>query len=146
MPTAAKLVAALCFALLGFVTAVVLRGTLPASQPEGFMYPVAIGAGAICGWMVSGSAKRAGYIEAAGTGLRTAVISVVTALGTLSLGTMWQTAMAGRYRGPMDAVLDVINEFIDFGSMLGSGPVIGTLLIGGILAGMVTENAGRRWR
>lgn len=146
MPTAAKLVAALCFALLGLVTVAVLRGTLTGAQDENMLFVVAAVAGAVCGWMVSGSAKRAGYIEAASTGVRTAMVSVIAALGALSLNAMWQTAMAGRYRGPMDAVLDIVNEFIDFGALLLTGPVIGTLLIGGLLAGMVTENAGRRWR
>ena len=146
MPTAAKLVAAICFALLGLLTAAVLRETLPETQREGYLFPGAVLAGVLCGWHVSGSAPRAGYLEAASTGLRTTVIAVIVALGAFSIGTMWQTAMYGRYRGPMDAVLDIVNEFIDFGSMLLVGPVIGTLLLGGIVAGILTENAGRRWR
>lgn len=146
MPTAAKLVAAICFAVLGLVTVAVLSGSLAGIRAEPMLYAVAAGAGAICGWTGSGAAKRASYVEAASTGLGTAVISVIAALGALSLNEMWQTAMAGRYRGPMDALLDIINEFIDFGTLLMTGPVIGTLLVGGLLAGVVTENAGRRWR
>ena len=89
MPTAAKLVAAICFALLGLLTAAVLRETLPETQREGYLFPGAVLAGVLCGWRVSGSAPRAGYLEAASTGLRTTVIAVIVDLGAFPIGTLW---------------------------------------------------------
>ncbi|ESW61482.1 MAG: tellurium resistance protein [Rhodobacter sp. CACIA14H1] len=146
MPTAAKLVAAFCFALLAFVTCIAVEGTLPEDTRIGYIYEVSIASGALCGWFISGSARRTGYAEAAATGLRTAVTATVVALGTLALATMIAISMKGRYRGPTDAVLDIFQKFAEFGLLTLSIPALGTLFFGGMLAGIVTENAGRRWR
>lgn len=146
MPTAAKLVAALCFGFLAWVVCIVLEGVMPDNQRVGYLYPVSILLAAICGWFVSGAAARARLAEAAATGMRTAVTAALVVLVAFAVGTMWDTAMRGRYRGPMDAVLDIVHRFLEFGGMMISVPVIATLLIGGAVAGMVTESAGRRWR
>lgn len=146
MPTAAKLVAALCFAFLAWVVCIVVEGVLPETERVGNLYPVSIVSGALAGWFISGAAKRAKYHEAASTGLRTAASAIIVALLTFSVATMLQIAMRGRYRGPMEALLDIVHQFLGFGTVLLSAPVIVALLVGGAIAGMVTEYAGRRWR
>jgi hypothetical protein len=146
MPTAAKLVAALSFALLAFLACSVLEGTLPEGEQIGHLYEVAIASAALTGWFVSGAARRTGYAEAAATGLRTTTTAVVVALTVLSVGTMWTTAMRGLYRGMVDAILDIFQTFVDFAGLLLPVVVLGTLFFGGMLAGMITEWAGRRWR
>jgi len=146
MPTAAKLVAALSFAFLAWVTGIMIEGVMPENQRVGYLYPVAIASGVIAGWFVSGAAKRARWIDAASTGMRTAVTATLIALVSFSVGTMIQISMRGRYRGPMDALLDIVNQFFNFGSLLLFLPVVVTILLGGAVAGMVTEVAGRRWR
>lgn len=146
MPTAAKLVAALSFAFLAWVVCITVEGVMPEDQRIGYLYPVSIAAGALAGWFVSGAAKRAKYHEAAATGIRTAFTATFISLLTLSVATMLTIAMRGRYRGPMDALLDIVNQFIDFGMILVAAPVIVAIFVGGAIAGMVTESAGRRWR
>jgi len=146
MPTAAKLVAAVSFAVLAWVVCIVLEGVLPEDQRIGYIYEVSIVCATLMGWFISGAAKRAGYAEAAATGLRTTTTAVVASLLVLSIGTMWSEATRGRFRGPMDAVLDVFDKFVEFGFMLLPVVVLGTLFFGGMLAGMMTEWAGRRWR
>ena len=46
----------------------------------------------------------------------------------------------------MDAVLDVFQKFLDFGMLATPLVVVGAIFFGGLLAGMATEYAGRRWR
>jgi hypothetical protein len=146
MPTAAKLVAALSFAFLAWVVCIVVEGVLPANERVGNLYPVSIVCGALAGWFISGAAKRAKYHEAASTGIRTVATAIILALGTFSVATMLQIAFRGRYRGPMEALLDIVHQFLGFGTVLLSASVIVALLLGGAIAGMVTEYAGRRWR
>lgn len=146
MPTAAKLVAALSFAFAAWVVCIVLEGLLPEAQRLGQMYPVSILIGALGGWYVSGAAPRASMVEAATTGLRTATIITICALFAFAIGTMLQVAMRGLYGGPMEAFLDIFNEFMDFGAMILNVPTLATIALSGIIAGMVTEAAGRRWR
>lgn len=146
MPTAAKLVAALSFAFAAWVVCIVLEGLLPEAQRVGRLYPVSIAIGALGGWFISGAAPRSSYAEAAATGLRTATTVTICALFAFALGTMIQISLRGLYRGPMDAVLDVFNEFMDFGVMILNAPTLAAIALGGIFAGMLTESAGRRWR
>ena len=58
MPTAAKLVAAFAFAMLGFATCLVLREVMPESLRVGRMFEAAVLCGALSGWMISGRARR----------------------------------------------------------------------------------------
>lgn len=146
MPTAAKLVAALSFAFVAWVVCIVIEGLLPEAQRVGRLYPVSIGVGALAGWFVSGAAARSSFFEAAATGLRTATVATICALFAFALGTMLDIAMRGLYQGPMEAVLDVFNEFMDFGALILNVPTLSAIAIGGVIAGMVTESAGRRWR
>lgn len=146
MPTAAKLVAAFAFAMLGFATCLVLREVMPESLRVGRMFEAAVLCGALSGWMISGRARRGSLAEAAATGLRATSVGVLSALVLLAVGAMIKASLRGRYRGPMDAVLDVFERFVDYGSALLAVPVLGMLFFGGMLAGMVTEAAGRRWR
>ena len=146
MPTAAKLVAALSFAFLAWVVCIVIESIMPADQRVGQMYPVSIAIGAICGWFISGAAKRARHLEAASTGIRTAILAALAVLLTFAVTTMLEISMRGRYRGPMDALLDIVNQFIDYAALLMSVEVAVAVLVGGAIAGMITESAGRRWR
>ena len=84
MPTAAKLVAAISFALLALVASIVVEGTLPEGRRIGYTYEVSMAVAALCGWFVSGAARRTGYAEAAATGLRTTVIATVGAVFSLA--------------------------------------------------------------
>ena len=146
MPTAAKLVAALSFAFLAFLTGTLIEAALPASERAGYLYPVSIAAGALAGWFVSGAARRARLHEAAATGMRTAVMATIMALFAFALGSMLTIAMRGFYRGPFEAVLDIVNQFFDHAALLMHLHIVVTILLGGAIAGMVTESAGRRWR
>lgn len=146
MPTAAKLVAALCFAALAFATCMAVQATMPENTRTGYMVEVAMACAALMGWRVSGSAPRMGYAEAAATGLRTATTAVIVTLLVLAVVTMWNTAMQGRYPKPMNAVLDIFDHIAEFGALLLPWSVLGTLFLGSLLAGVVTEWAGRRWR
>ena len=50
-----------------------------------------------------------------------------------------------RYDGPGEAVTDVFQMFVDHAIMMATPEIIGTLLIGGIVGGLVTEFLGRRF-
>lgn len=146
MPTAAKLVAALGFAFLAWVVCIVIEGVLPEDQRIGRLYPVSIALAALAGWFISGAARRARYVEAASTGMRTAMTAALAALLAFAVATMIQISLRGGYRGPMEAVLDIVNQFVDYGVQIAHISVLAAILLGGALAGMLTEWAGRRWR
>ena len=146
MPTGAKLVAAICFAAVGWILANYYAMNMPDASAAGPIREGAAVLGAIVGWMVMGPSVGKGYVEAAGSGVKTAVVLTVVALFALSLREMLDNSVKMRYDGALDAFLDVFHTMAERSQALLSLGVFGTLLIGGIIGGLLTENAGRRWR
>lgn len=148
MPTAAKAVAALAFALVAYFAAqgVKAPGVMPEGTQFGWFSEITAGIGFLCGWIVMGGLVGKGYGEAAASGLRVSVTIVFWALLGFAIYDMVQQSMKMRYHGPMEAVLDVFNIMLVNGKRLGTLEILGTLAVGGVLGGVVAEWAGRRWK
>lgn len=146
MPTGAKLVAAACFAVVGWVMSNYYAMNMPDASAAGPMREWAALIGAIIGWMVMGPSVGRGYVEAAGSGIKTAVVLAVAALFLLALREMLDNSVKMRYDGALDAILDVFQVMARRSEALLSAGVFGTILFGGIVGGLLTENAGRRWK
>ncbi len=146
MPTGAKLMAALSFAVVGWVLANYYAMNAPDSAALGPVREVAALVGAIVGWKLMGPAVGKGYVEAAGAGVKTAVVLAVVALFLLGLKEMLDNSVKMRYDGALDAILDIFQTMVKRSEGLLSLGVFGTILLGGIIAGLLTENAGRRWK
>lgn len=146
MPTGAKLVAAICFAVVGWILANYYSLNMPDASAAGPIREGAAVVGAIVGWMVMGPSVGKGYVEAAGSGIKTAVVLAVVALFALSLREMLDNSVKLRYDGALDAILDIFHTMAERSQALLSLGVFGTILLGGIIAGLLTENAGRRWK
>ena len=145
MPTASKLVAAVAYALLGFLAALTFVKYLPDGTPLGYFREITAAIGFIVGWLVMGKLTRKGYREAINSGLVTALLLVFWALLAFSLYFMLRKSMRMMYDGPMEAVLGVFQLMFDYGKMLLVPDMLGVILVGGIVAGLVCEWAGKRW-
>lgn len=146
MPTGAKLVAAACFAVVGWVMSNYYAMNMPDASAAGPMREWAALIGAIIGWMVMGPSVGRGYVEAAGSGIKTAVVLAVAALFLLALREMLDNSVKMRYDGALDAFLDIFQTMAKRSGALVSLGVFGTILFGGVVGGLLTENAGRRWK
>jgi hypothetical protein len=146
MPTGAKLVAAVCYAVVGWVLANYYAVNMPDASSSGPIREAAGLVGVIVGWMVMGPSVGKGYVEAAGSGIKTAVVLAVVALFLLAMREMLENSVKLRYEGPLDAILDVFQTMAQRSYGLLSLGVFGTILFGGIVSGLLTENASRRWK
>lgn len=146
MPTGAKLMAAISFAVVGWVMANYYAINMPDAAAAGPIREGAALTGVIIGWSVMGNSTGKGYVEAAGSGIKTAVLLAVAALFLLALSEMLDNSVKMRYDTAMDAILDVFQTMAKRSHALLSLGVFGTILFGGIVAGLLTENAGRRWK
>lgn len=150
MPTASKLVAALCFAFTGFFVAESYRMGLIAREQSGLAFDgmqlVMAAIGAICGWRIMGRLAGKGWAAAMGTGLRTAVTVVFWALLLFAIQRMVRKALQRLYGdSPMEAVVDIFALMLDYAMQLAQPEVLVAILLGGVLGGLATEWAGRRW-
>lgn len=151
MPTAPKLVAAACFAALGFFAAAAfVRGLIARDQAAlvvAYMVPVMTLIGMVCGWRIMGQLSGRGWAAAIGTGLRTAVTVMFWALLVFSAQRMMEKAFQRLYGdSPMEAVVDIFALLLDYVMQLNDPEVLAALALGGVLGGLATEMAGRRWK
>ena len=145
MPTAAKLVAAVAFAAFCYIAADAFKPAMPERTVWGAFNIVCAVVGLLCGWVVMGSLVGRGYQAAMGYGLRTIITCVFWVVILFSIYEAVLRSTKGRYDGPMAAVLgmfDLALEYLKLGAM---PTLIGTLVAGGIVGGLLSEWAGRRW-
>tara|TARA_R110000751_G_scaffold80580_4_gene162616 strand:+ start:5134 stop:5574 length:441 start_codon:yes stop_codon:yes gene_type:complete len=146
MPDAARLVAAICLAILAFVVSGQIVPLMPESTDFGYFLYVNIALGAVVGWFVMGKRAGRGVTSAINNGLTGVLVFVLWGLFIQACNEMVRLAMRNRYDGPFEAVVDVFKIGAEYGLILLVPLVIGTLVAGGILAGLATEVAWRKWR
>ncbi|MEZ5779487.1 MAG: TrgA family protein [Paracoccaceae bacterium] len=146
MPTAAKLFAAIAFALLAFFAAEVVKPNMPPGTQFGYFSFYCLLIGLVCGWRIMGPAAGKGNVEAVNAGIRTAVAIVLIALLIFSIYEMMIQAWRQYYDGPMEAIVGIFGIALDFGRGVLVWDVMAVLLVGGGLAGLLSEWAARRWK
>lgn len=145
MPTGAKLMGALSFAVVGWLIANAYIPQMPEVEAVGFMREMVAAVGAIVGWRVMGSSVGKGYVAALGSGWKTVIVLVFFSLLMFGLYEMLLDSVKMRYAGPGEAIIDVFNKMMVRSRALLSWGCLGAAVIGGGIAGMLTENASRRW-
>ena len=146
MPTAAKMVAGIMMAAVAWFVSGMVKGLLPEGTPTGIMAELNAVIGFIMGWLIIGSRAGDGYKAAIGYGWTAVVASLFWILVLWGGYEMTINATRLRYGGPMEAIADFFQINVDYLITMGTGEVIATLLLGGAVAGMMGEWAGRRWR
>lgn len=145
MPTAAKLISAVAFAIVALIAATAFVTHMPEGSRIGLFPEITAGIGFAVGWLVMGGLVGQGYGEAAGSGLRTSVTLVFFTLLGFAIYLMVQKSYKMVYDGPMEAVLGVFEIMLEYGQMMLVPDVLGVLAVGGVLGGLAAEWAGRRW-
>lgn len=146
MPTAAKLAAAVFFAVLGYLTAELIKPLMPEGMQFGYFSVACAAIGAATGWRVMGVLVGRTWRAAIESGLRTMVTMVFWSVLLLAIYDMVQQSMKLRYDGPVEAIQAVFEISLEYLKVMINAAVIATLLAGGVLGGLFTEWASRRWR
>jgi len=146
MPTGAKGMAAIAFAVVGWMIAHAYIPNMPEAGNVGLLREMVAVLGGIIGWKVMGNSVGKGYLAAVGSGWKTVVVLVFFALLFGAIYEMLMLSVRMRYDGPFEAVVDVFKRMLDRSILLPTVPVIAVMLFGGGVAGVVSENASRRWR
>lgn len=145
MPTAPKLIAALLFGALAFFVSDLVKPLLPEGTQFGAFSVVNAAMGALMGWKISG-ARAGGSMQASlGYGLTTAAVTVFWCLFLWSGYLMVEASMRLRYDGPVEALQDMGTMMITFGRTMGTPGIIGSLLVGSLVFGWLTEQVARRY-
>lgn len=146
MPTAAKLVAALCLAALGYVVSDLIRPLMPASTDFGMFNFVNALLGLVVGWTVVGNRAGRGMSAAIGNGFTGTAALVFWGLFVQATNEMVRRSFARHFDSMVEAIAAIFEHMVEYGEIMIDAKVIVVLLLGGIAAGIVTEFAASRWR
>jgi hypothetical protein len=146
MPTAAKLVAGILWALLAWFASNLIKPYFPEGMDLGLFAEVNAALGFLLGWAMAGPRAGMGYSAAISYGLTTTVFLVVSGVFLHSFVEMVRLSLRRLYEGPVEGLVAVFGLMIKYFGIMAQTEVLVTLLVGGIVAGLVTEWSGRRWR
>ncbi|MDW4551412.1 TrgA family protein [Defluviimonas sp. D31] len=145
MPTAAKLFAAFAFAVVAFFAAEVFKPHMPEGTQFGYFSFVSALIGVVAGWRVMGPDAGRGNWMAVNSGIKTSACAVGLALLIFSTYEMLRLAFRPAYKSPMEAVVGIFELAVEYSISLIAWDVLVVLVVGGALAGLLSEWAARRW-
>lgn len=139
MPTAAKLVGSLLFALLGFVVTRLAEPLMEGLLTVSFAATINAAIGAGVGWFIAGRRAGGGWRAGLDNGLTTTICGLLLTIGVHGAIFMLRTAMRGRYRDPMDALEAMATYWITVAARLAVPQIALLLLLGGLAIGLMLE-------
>jgi len=146
MPTAARLVAAILLAILGWILSDMIRPLMPEGTDFGWFNFVNAFIGLCVGWTVMGSRAGRGFVQGINNGITGVAMLFIWGLGVHSCYEMFRLAMRNRYDGPMEAITEIFLIASEFGLTIGTPLVIGTAIAGALIIGPAADFAAKRWR
>lgn len=139
MPTGAKLVAALAFAALAFFLSDLIKPLYPEGTQFGWFSPLNAAIGAVMGWRIMGTGAGDTYRRTFGYGLTTLAATVFWCLLIWSGHEMLINSTRLRYDGPVEALQEMAQIYVDHARTAGVSQVIWPALIGALFAGWLTH-------
>ncbi len=145
-PTASRLVAALSLAVLAFILSGQIMPLMPEGTDFGYFTQVNIALGCIVGWKVMGTRAGRGFVPGVNNGLTGAAVMVLLGLFLQGAVEMFRLAHRHVYDGPFEAVAAIFTIGLEYFFIMAVPNVLVTIAIGGVLAGLITEEAAKRWK
>lgn len=133
-------------------TAYLVAGQVMAAWPEDYAFGafrwVSLGLGLWSGWTFVGRrvTRRSSLAEAIGYGLTGMVMLLLLGFFVFAGNEALRKALDRRYHGPIEAILDMLPISARWGANLMHPDIIATLLLGGVLSGLLARLVDRIWR
>ncbi|NUH64311.1 TrgA family protein [Sulfitobacter sp. S0837] len=145
MPSAARLMGAVCLSALAFVLSGMVIPLMPESTDFGYFVPLNMVLGLGIGWVVMGSRAGRGTTAAINNGFAGAFVLMLWGIGVQAAYEMFRRAMRNRYDDPFEALVAVFQIAAEYGLMVATAPIAIALVVGAVICGLLTEFAFNRW-
>lgn len=146
MPTAARLMAGLCLAIVGFIISEMVKPLMPESTDFGYFVQVNVILGFLVGWIVMGKRAGRGFTAAINNGLTGVFVLFLWGIGLQSANEMFRLAKRNRYDGPLEAIVDTFTIGAEYGLTIATKEIGIAFLVSAVVSGLLTEYAGNKWR
>lgn len=146
MPSAARLMGAVCLAVLAFILSGMVMPLMPESTDFGYFVPLNMVLGLVIGWTVMGSRVGGDTTAAAiNNGLAGVFVLMLWGIGVQSAYEMFRLAMRNRYDDPFEALVAIFQIAAEYGVIIATVPIGIALVVGAAISGLLTEFARNRW-
>lgn len=145
MPTGGKLIGALVFAALAYFITDLIKPFLPEGTRLGLFSPVNAMIGFVMGWTILGRGAGKSYRNAFGYGFTTLSATVFWSLLFWAGYEMLRRSMRLYYDGPVDALQEMAQLFVDYAILAAERDVIWPAVVGTVFVSWFTEFFARRW-
>ncbi len=146
MPTAAKLVSAIYMAIAGVVVMMVVLSVYPGASYEANRLVALAGiVGLLVGWRGLGTKIRFEERTATALGIRSGVSAYLWVVFVLGLNEMLEGMLRNRYFEPIDAILTVPAEMLEYIRLSIHPMIIGSVLVLSAIGGIIAKRTGNRW-
>jgi hypothetical protein len=137
--------AAISLAVLAFVLSGMVVPLMPESTDFGYFLPLNVLLGLVVGWRVMGKRAGRGIVAAINNGLAGVFVLMLWAIFLQAANEMVRLALRNRYDDPFEAIVAVFQIGAEFGVMIATLPIGVALVVGAVIAGLLTEFAYNRW-
>lgn len=144
MPTAARLTAAILFGVLALVFAYMASPYFPEAQQPDYWYPLNAAVGVIAGWMLCGMRAGSGYRTSFANGITAGAGVLFWVYFLMSFADMVKKSLRKSYDGPIEALINVFQIMLDWGREFMILDLGILMLVGSIVAGLITEYVDKR--
>ena len=145
MPTAARLMGAVCLAIVGFVISIMVIPLMPESTNFGNFIPINIVLGLLAGWFFMGPRAGRGITAAINNGLTGVFVLMFSGVALQAAYEMIRLAMRNRYDNAFEALTAIFQIGAEYAWIICTAPMGIALLICALISGLVTESVGNRW-
>ena len=145
MPTGGKLVAAIAFAAFAYFITDLVKPLLPEGSRVGWFSPINALIGMAMGWTIMGRGAGKTYRQSFGYGLTTVAATIFWALMCWSGYEMLRRSMRLYYDGPVEAMQEMAQLFLEYAKLAAVWEVVLPALVGAIFVSWLTEFFARRW-
>jgi len=146
MPTAAKLMAAVCLAAVGYILSLMVMPLMPESTDFGYFIPLNIVLGLLAGWFVMGRRAGRGSTAAINNGLTGVFVLLLWGVAVQSIHEMIRLAMRNRYDGPFEAIVAVFQIGAEYAVIIATIPIVVVAVIASVISGVFVEFAHKHGR
>ena len=149
MPDAARLVAAISLAVLGYVLSAPVMEAYVARYGQtnfGWFTVVNVVIGLLVGWTSMGKRAGRGLSAAITNGVTGVFLLALWALLVQACNEMTRLAMKNRYDDVFEAIAAVFQIAAEWGLLLLDQRILLIMAVGAVLSGLLTEFAKRTWR